>query len=581
MDLIVRRATLAASTFNRQAGTVDAILSGGADVNRRDARGPFIERLDLGGLSIRNGADRVPLLDSHRRDSIAHVQGYADNIQNSGSEVRATLHIADQRTLDLIERGALTGVSIGYAPGAEKWLNADGTRVRSITAATLHETSLTEFPADSSAGLLRSDDMPPIIEPVNRAELNGQIRTLVRTAGLPVEFADGLIDRAASIDETRAAAFDEIQRRGVRVPATPVGPSNDDPAVMLGRMVDALSHRLTGAAGEPPEAARQFRGMSLHAMARTLLQARGEPGVLGMSPEQLITRAISVSDLPALLQSTGQRILEGQYQIALSPVFALARESTNNDFRKKSVIRLGEMELLSKVAEGGEVEHGGVAEMAEGYALDTYAKLFSLTRTAAINDDLGAFSSVSAAQGRAAAETANNLLVALLISNSGLGPVFATDSKNLFDAVHGNVGTAGAISTTTLAEGILKMRSQKGIDGSTPINVTPKTLLVPAGKELLARQGVAAFYPPTAADVNPFAGTLDVAVEPRLAGNRWFLFADKGIMPVLEYAYLAGAPGPQMLSRPGWEELGISFRVVLDFGCSAIDWRGSFTNAGA
>jgi hypothetical protein len=30
-------------------------------------------------------------------------------------------------------------------------------------------------------------------------------------------------------------------------------------------------------------------------------------------------------------------------------------------------------------------------------------------------------------------------------------------------------------------------------------------------------------------------------------------------MPVLEYVYLAGAPGPQMLSRPGWEHLGLEF----------------------
>jgi len=125
------------------------------------------------------------------------------------------------------------------------------------------------------------------------------------------------------------------------------------------------------------------------------------------------------------------------------------------------------------------------------------------------------------------------------------------------------------------------MRVQKGIDGVSPINATPAFLLVSPAKELQARQAVAAFYPATQATVNPMAGTLTVAVDPRLSGNRWYLFADPAVMAVLEYAYLASAPGPQLESRPGWDVLGMEFRVVLDFGCGAIDWRGAYTNAGA
>jgi HK97 family phage prohead protease len=179
-DLILRRASFTRSTFNRAAGTVEAVLSGGSDVQRRDARGPFVERI-AGPMTVRGGADRVPLLDSHQRGSIAHVMGHADNIRIDGGEIRATLHVADARALDLIEAGSLTGISIGFLPTADQWSEANGQRVRSITSAVLHEASLTEFPADPSATILRSDTMPePIIE--NRAELNGQIRGIVRTA---------------------------------------------------------------------------------------------------------------------------------------------------------------------------------------------------------------------------------------------------------------------------------------------------------------------------------------------------------------------------------------------------------------
>ena len=53
------------------------------------------------------------------------------------------------------------------------------------------------------------------------------------------------------------------------------------------------------------------------------------------------------------------------------------------------------------------------------------------------------------------------------------------------------------------------------------------------------------------------------------------------MLPVLEYAYLASAPGPQMSSREGWDVLGMEFRVVLDFGAGAVDWRGAYRNPGA
>ena len=70
-------------------------------------------------------------------------------------------------------------------------------------------------------------------------------------------------------------------------------------------------------------------------------------------------------------------------------------------------------------------------------------------------------------------------------------------------------------------------------------------------------------------------------MEPRLSGNAWWIFADPAVLPVLEYAYLSSAQGPQIASREGWDVLGMEFRVVLDFGCGAVDWRGAYRNPGA
>ena len=48
----------------------------------------------------------------------------------------------------------------------------------------------------------------------------------------------------------------------------------------------------------------------------------------------------------------------------------------------------------------------------------------------------------------------------------------------------------------------------------------------------------------------------------------------------LEYAYLAGAPGPQIETRVGFEVDGVQLKVRLDFGGGFVDWRGWYTNAG-
>ena len=48
----------------------------------------------------------------------------------------------------------------------------------------------------------------------------------------------------------------------------------------------------------------------------------------------------------------------------------------------------------------------------------------------------------------------------------------------------------------------------------------------------------------------------------------------------LEYAYLAGAPGPQTETRAGFEVDGVEVKVRLDFGGGFVDWRGWYSNAG-
>jgi phage major head subunit gpT-like protein len=242
-----------------------------------------------------------------------------------------------------------------------------------------------------------------------------------------------------------------------------------------------------------------------------------------------------------------------------------------------SLIKLGEFGKLQKVTEAGEIKALTTGEAAEGYSLETFGGIFNLSRKAIINDDLNAFARWAEMMGRGAAETEADQLVSLLTSNPVLG-----DGVALFHASHGNLAAAGAApDVTTLSAARLALRRQTGLDGVSPISATPKFVLAPPELETDFEKLLAELAAAKVDDQNPFTGKLTLLVEPRLSdAAAWYVFADPAVLPVLEYAYLSSAPGPQLASRDGWETLGREFRVVLDFGAGAVDHRGAYSNPG-
>jgi len=579
-ETFIRSGTFAPSSFNSEAGTVDVVLSTGAGVQRNG----FVERLTVSPEAV-TVAPRLPVLDSHRKASIGDILGRAESVRFEGGQMIATLRISNAAALDAIERGDLTGVSIGYA--AAKWANGTdpqtGERTRTATAWTLKEVSLVPLPADPEA-LIRSEQLPTteIQTPPDPTAIQTRaaIRAVAATAGLDAAWADSQIDSGADLTATRAAAFEEMTRRTPALRTATVDISAEDPAVIATRQADALHARISG--GAPSEAARPYMAWGLVEYARDALTRTGVVGVTMMGHEELLQRALATtSDFPNLLTASGNRVLANAYQAAQSPLKQLARQRTAADFRPMSVLKLGEFGSLKKVTEAGEITALSTAEAKEGYSLDTFAGMFALSRKALINDDLGAFARWGEMMGRAAAETETGRFLALLNLNSGAGPTMG-DGKALFHADHGNLAASGAvISSGTLSAARLAMRLQKGLDGVTPVNAQPKYLLVDPSQETTAEAYLAELTPTTVADQNPFAGALTLLVEPRLTVGDWYVFADPAVLPVLEYAYLSSAQGPQLASRDGWEVLGREFRVVLDFGCGATEHRGAYRNPGA
>jgi len=599
IELLTRRATLAPATADAEARTVEVIWSTGAPVRRRDMDGQYVERLSLApeavDLSRLEGAS---VLDAHRQSAVRDVLGSVRSAAVDGKRGTAIIQFSARPEVEPIwqdvQAGILRHVSVGYS--VEEWAESteNGARVLTAVRWTPHEISLVPTPADPGAHIRMETEMPdtetqeaaetsPQTE--TRAEANVEIRSIARIAGLDQSWIDSQIDANADPDSARRAAFEALAARSappVRTEQVRVemGESHDDPALRARQMGEALYARINPR-HELSEPARRYAHATPVDMARELLTLRGE-STLALSPASLITRALhTTSDFPIILGDTVGRVLRDAYQAAPSGIRRLGRQTTARDFRAVNKIMLGEAPLLEKLNEHGEIKAGTMAEAREAYKVETWARKIGITRQVLVNDDLGAFADLARRMGQAAAETEARLLVTLLESGSGNGPTMS-DGKALFHTQHGNKAATGAvISDATLSAARLALRTQKGIEDRT-IRATPRNLLVPPALETTAEKWLASIAPATAADVNPFSGSLSLVVEPRLSSaTRWYVTADPSEIDGLEFAYLSGAEGPQVESRSGWDVDGVEIRVILDFGAGFIDHRGWYMNPGA
>jgi HK97 family phage prohead protease len=598
------RTATTANSYDPESRTFEAVVATITPVVRRDAWGPFNEILNPATLAASAG---MPLLDSHKTDSVRDLLGRVVSTRVDGDRVIAKLQLSTASDTDPIAQriadGSLTGVSIGYrVAGWDESTGADGQRQKSPTAWTLTEVTLTTNPADPNARVRQKEalcdparhsetetkraannpktgaDMPDVIEtnPEQDAERTRRsaIRTLVRSAGLSAETADDLIDQDATVDQAKAAVFDATQTRSAPVIRTHTA-QNDDPAVITRRQADAVAVRMAG--GDCPDDARQYMSDSLLDMARDSLSRSGV-STRGLSADDVFTRAAhGTSDFPLVVSNAMGKVAADSYKAAESPLKQLGRQRVLRDFKPSTSIRLGEMGRLEEIAESGEIKATSRAESGESMSLKTFARAINVSRNLLVNDDLNLLGDMTAAFGEAAAQTEADEMVALLTSNPNL-----SDGTPVFDASRGNLAAAGAApSETTLSAARKAMRGFKGLDGKTLISVTPKYLVVGPELETDAEKLLAAIYAVTTGDVNAWTGKLSLLVEPRITDDQWFVFADPARVASMVYGYLASAQGVQIQRAEAWDTLGIKYRAFLDFGTGWSDWRGAYRNAGS
>lgn len=590
-DIHTRRApSTSVSSWDAESYTVDVVVGAGADVRSYDEKGAMVERIVPKDQKGRLPTKPVPLLLNHQRDGTSVGLGQAENFRIEGDKIVATLklsksHPTAKLIADNLSNDIGAFVSMGYVRTAHREYREGEERVVEFLI-ELREVSLVALPADLNASTRGHQQMPNDNQQAddrpNRAAINTSIRSIAEIAGLDRAWADEQIDRGASAEEARSAAFTAMEERGQRtrsISGTPHNRETTDNPEFRGRLMgEALSVRLDPSF-KPSDPARPFIGLTLPEMAREAVRASGQ-STTGLSSATLATRAMhTTSDFPLALADTVGRSMRTSYEAIPSALKQLARKVTLPDLRPRTRIQKSQLEKLEKINEQGEIKRGSVSESAETYKVTRFAKMFAVTEEVIINDDIGFLSDLPAMLGVAAANTEAQMLVDLLTQGSGLGPVMS-DSKRLFHADHGNLATsAGAPDETRLAAARLAMRKAKDSSGQL-VGVAPRYIVIPSDLETTVEKLLAAINPTTVTDVNVWSGKLTPIIEPRLtSATGWYLVDDR--IGDLEFGYLEGREGPMVESQNGWNIAGIEFRVRLDVAAGFVGWLSWFRNAGA
>ena len=206
-----------------------------------------------------------------------------------------------------------------------------------------------------------------------------------------------------------------------------------------------------------------------------------------------------------------------------------------------------------------------------------------LSREMIVNDDLGGFNRRAQYLGAAAARTVNSDAYGVLTTNAAL-----IDTIALFHANHSNLaGSGGAISVATLSTGKAAMRKQKDAGNKEYLNIMPVHCLVPVALEDSANEIIRSATNPSQANPlrpNVLRNFVDVISDPKLdedSTTAWYLSADPMVAELVQAVFLDGQQTPFVDDDVDWDTDALLFKVRLDYGFAAVDFRAGYKNAGA
>jgi ATP-dependent protease ClpP protease subunit/phage major head subunit gpT-like protein len=584
----------------------------------------------------KSGKDRTDMLamlkdgqDHYYTGTQAVAEGFADAVvtvaQDEPDEQSRALG------KDLLNRYA---ASFSRAPeGIAEMAVAAVLRAR-VPAAATPGSALSPTPANGPAATTEDDDMRTQGNAAgpsnpNPAAGGGNPAPANPTNPTPTEIAAAAVDAIRARNDRIHAALSDVmgqpaiaelyqaalrdptmtveavQARALTVLGAQASPANGGAGRVEGgedqrdKFIAGASRALAARAGlETRETGNEFNGMRLTELAAVSMQRSGIT-TRGMSADQIARRVLAVhtsGDFPLLLANTAGRSLRAGYEAYPSTYQMWCGVGSVSDFKAHSRIQLGSFNSLATIPEGGEYTYGTMSEEAESITAATKGKGLKLTRQMLVNDDLGGFLRRGQMLGRAAARTVNNDVYAYLTSGASNNGPTMSDTGQLFNATaittaggHANYLASGyAPTTASIAAGRAAMRKQKDKGLHDSLDIQPRYILAPVALEDVAWAVLNSTADPASANSNKKNFVRDVAnltlvTDPYLDGisaTAWYLAADPNDVPLIEVAFLDGQQTPFIDEEVDFDSDAMKFKVRLDYGVAAIDWRAGYRTTG-
>lgn len=561
----------------------------------------------------------MPILFNHNRDIII---GKPLKVWTENGRAMLEMEFAStdkaEEVFGLVRDGFCNGVSVGYRVTEWSYLakgerSQDGIEGPCYIAERweVFEASIVSVPADASVGVGRSlpfynegpEPEEPSnergikkMEPNNNPDVNGitaaeaerqaqeaaeraqkaererceNISSMCNQYGIEAKHRDAWIKNGDDMTTAYRAALEIIAERSKPKPNNPV-PGEDESDKRRAAFRDAILIRGGVTASGIDQGARQFAHMSMRDMACDMLIRSGEKNVMGMGNEEVYKRALTTGALPMLLSDVTQLSMQQGYEKANTTWQEWARIGSLKDFRPTYRAEIGLDGNPVLIPENGEFTDADMAESENAVRLHTYGRSYSYTRQAFINDDLDVLTTIPAALGRKYSIHINQMCYKALT-----GATYGA----------GNTGTAGAVSTTTISEALVKLAKQKNpLDGEY-LRIPATKLLVPVAVQAAAAQFLASSADPNgkhAGVANIYSGAFKLISDVELdlaSADAWYMMGDFPLGHGIEVDFLNGNQTPILESQVSFDTLGWKYRSYLDYGVTALDVIGIIKNAG-
>ena len=361
-----------------------------------------------------------------------------------------------------------------------------------------------------------------------------------------------------------------------------------------------------------------FRNVGLQQVLMLAAIQNGYPGgpgerVTGSNLRAVLKAAFSNSDGSVDLRAAGvsniamsgilgnvanKELLAGYVEEDMTWKEIAAVKSVSNFQQVTSYRMLDNMEY-EELAPDGKIKHGTVDQESYTRKAKTYAKMFALTRTDIINDDLGAFDDIRTRLGRGSAKKFNKIFWTAFINNSSF---FTSGRTNYISGSTTNLGTDG-VGLGLAVQAFRKMKSPTA-DGTKAVNADtqnpvgsapggrPEILLVPpeleGNAEVTYRNQNLGSVANNAANIyqNKYrpvvAWQLSDAAYTGNSTTAWFLLNNPAYLAAMVVSFLNGNMSPTVESADAdFDELGLRFRGVHDFGCDQAEYLAGLKSKGA